>query len=196
MSREDIFKELDKIYDNKKARNFLNHVIRAYFPNSKVEKVFVKPKGTFKCVIAKDKLVSVNQILTGVQSEEFKNDFFSYMHNMFNTNIDVPTPIEKLIDGRHLAVQGSNTNTYMSAQTYVVFYDWVLTKFMKGDKHIGWLLKDINMNNFMDRAETLDDDEVRKVVKKKRKKEDGNRATFALGDLSSLQELKNKMNNK
>jgi len=51
MNREDIFKKLDEIYENKKARNFLNHLVRAYFPNDKVEKVFVKPKGKFNCVI-------------------------------------------------------------------------------------------------------------------------------------------------
>lgn len=193
MSREDIFKQLDEIYDNKKARNFLNHLVRAYFPNDKVEKVFIKPKGNFKCVVTKDKLVSVNHILNGVESEEFKNDFFQYMHNMFNPNVQAEAPIVKLMDGKHLAVQGSNTTTYMSSQTYVVFYDWVLTRFMKGDKHIAWLLKDINKDKFVDRAESLEDEEVQKIIKKKRKKEGGNRATFALGDLAALQELKNKM---
>jgi len=192
MNREDIFKKLDEIYENKKARNFMNHLVRAYFPNDKVEKVFVKPKGKFNCVITNDKLVSVNNILDGVQTEEFKNDFFQYMHNMFNSNVEAEAPIKKLMDGKHLAVQGSNTTTYMSSQTYVVFYDWVLTRFMKGDKHIGWLLKDINKGMFFDRAESLEDKEVQKIVNKKRNKEEG-RATFALGDLSALQELKEKL---
>ena len=192
MNREDIFKKLDEIYENKKARNFLNHLVRAYFPNDKVEKVFVKPKGKFKCVITNDKLVSVNNILEGVQSEEFKNDFFQYMHNMFNPNVEAEAPIIKLMDGKHLAVQGANTTTYMSSQTYVVFYDWVLTRFMKGDKHIGWLLKGINKENFISRADGIEDEEVKKIVNKKRKEAEG-RATFALGDLSALQELKNKL---
>lgn len=192
MNREDIFKKLDEIYENKKARNFLNHLVRAYFPDDKVEKVFVRPKGKFNCVITNDKLVSVNNILEGVQTEEFKNDFFQYMHNMFNPNVEAEAPIVKLMDGKHLAVQGSNTTTYMSSQTYVVFYDWVLSRFMKGDKHIGWLLKGINKGTFFDRAEGIEDKEVQKIVSKKRNKEEG-RATFALGDLSALQELKEKL---
>ncbi len=196
MSREDIFRKLDEIYEDKKARNFLNHLVRSYFPNNKVEKVFVKPKGSFKCVLTRDKLVSVNQILSGVKEESFKNDFFEYMHNMFNPNVQADTPIKKLMDGRHLGVQGKNTDTFMSSQTYIIFYDWVLTKFMKGDKHIAWLLKDINKNQFIDRAEGLEDDEVKKIIKKKRKKEDGNRATYSLGDFSALQALKDKMENK
>ena len=192
MNREDIFKKLDEIYENKKARNFLNHLVRAYFPNDNVEKVFVKPKSKFNCVITNDKLVSVNNILEGVHSEEFKNDFFEYMHNMFNPNVEAKAPIIKLMDGKDLAVQGSKTTTYMSSQTYVVFYDWVLTKFMKGDKHIGWLLKGINKNMFFDRAENLEDKEVKNILNKKRKEVEG-RATFALGDLSALQELKTKL---
>ena len=196
MDKENIFKKLDEIFENKKARSFLNHLVRSYFPNDKVEKVFVKPKGSFKCVIGRDKLVSVNQILVGVKEESFKNDFFEYMHNMFNPNVEAELPIKKLMDGRHLAVQGKNTDTFMSAQNYVVFYDWVLTKFMKGDKHIAWLLKDIKKSQFTDRAESLEDPEVQKILKKKRKKEEGNRATYSLGDMSALQALKDKMENK
>jgi hypothetical protein len=193
MGKESILKALDEIFENKKARNFLNHLVRSYFPDDKVEKIFIKPKSKFKCVITNTKLVSVNDILNGVDDENTKNEFFEYLHQMFDTDLEVNESIKNLVNGRHMAVQGSKTNTYMSSQTYIVFYDWVLTKFITGDKHITWLLKGLNKEDFMERAESLTDDEVKKVLSKKKKKEGGNRATFTLGNLSALQELKNKM---
>jgi len=196
MVKDEINKKLDNIFENKKGRNFMNHLIRAYFPQSNVDKVFIKPKDKFKCVITNENLISVNTILNDIKDESIKDELFKYLHNMFNSDVEVDSLINKLINGRNIGIQGSNTDTFMSINTYIGFYDWVLAKFITGDKHISWLLKGVNKNDFMGKAENLQDNEVQKVIKKKQRKEDGNRATFSLGDLTALQELKNKMEGK
>ena len=48
----------------------------------------------------------------------------------------------------------------------------------------------------MKRAANMSDDGVQKVVKRQAKEDMGNRATFSLGDVSALQALKDKMENK
>ena len=79
MSREDILKKLDDIFANKKARSFINHLVRAYVPNNKVDKIFIKPKGDFKCTLTNDMLISVNEILDGVNTDEFKDETVKFV---------------------------------------------------------------------------------------------------------------------
>jgi hypothetical protein len=57
MTTEEIHSSLDKMLENPKAKNFLNHLVRAYMPISNVEKVIDKPEGEFKCAISKDDLI-------------------------------------------------------------------------------------------------------------------------------------------
>jgi hypothetical protein len=187
MKKEDIFKKLDEIYKTEKARGFFNHLVRAYFPDNKVEKIFVKPKGSFKCVITKEKLTCVNKILSGVKEESVRNDLFDYMHNMFKPNAIEESKVKDLIGDNHLAIQGTKTTSYMSSKTYVVFYEWVINKFKSGDKHIGWLLKGIDKNTFI---------KVDKAADNKGKSDSSyasNSATYTLGDLNVLQQLKDKL---
>jgi len=84
-------------------------------------------------------------------------------------------PELRLEDGREMCVRGKDTNTFISVSSYVVFHEWVLEKFLKGDKHMSWLLKDVKKTRY---------------IKPKSKG-----ATFTLGDLGVLQELKNRMKN-
>lgn len=180
MEKQEVFKKLDEIFENKKARGFLNHLIKSYVPHNKVEKVFVTPKGKFNCVLTNKKLISVNHILNGVKEESFKNDFFEYLHNMLKPEVEAVPPVKKLIGKREMGVQGKDTDTFMSIKVYPHFYDWVMSKYLSGDKHINWLLKNVKVVN---------------PNKPKQKSDNmGVRATYALGDLEALQKLKSKMN--
>lgn len=193
MTSEQISKKLDELYADKKARNFFNHLVRAYFPVNKVEKVFTKPIGPFKCVLTNEKLISTSEVLTGIYSDEFKADFNNHLKSMFDTTSTVEHPIAKLIGDRKMGVSSSDTNTHMAFSTFQVFYDWVVTKMLMGDKHINWLLKDITRSDFMDRAETIQNPDLQKRVNGLKKTEIKS-ATYTLGDAGSvLQRLKEKM---
>lgn len=195
MTSEQISKKLDELYADKKARNFFNHLVRAYFPVSKVEKVFTKPRGPFKCVLSNENLISTSEVLAGIYSDEFKADFNNHLKSMFDTTSTVEHPMAKLIGDRKMGVTSSDTNTHMAFSTFQVFYDWVVTKMLMGDKHINWLLKDITRSEFMDRAETIQNPDLQKKVKGIKKTEVKS-ATYTLGDAGSvLQQLKAKMEN-
>jgi hypothetical protein len=193
MSKETVFKNLEELYNNKKARNFFNHLVRSYFPSEKVEPVFVKANKDFNCVITRMKLSSVNQVLDGFDSKELKDELFSYIHNMLKSEVEPNEKLKEFIGDKQIAVQGEKTTTYMSAGVYMLFESWLLTKMSSGDKHIGWLLKDYKKENTVKKKKTNKKMDTKNTVKPK-KESYGGRATFALGDLQSLKELKDKLN--
>lgn len=195
MKKEEIFTSLDKMLENPKTKNFINHLVRSYMPITNVTKVMEKPTGEFKCVLTKDTLFSAEDILTGLETEEFKNNLMTYLKNMFDEKADKTTPIARIVGEKKLGVTGVNTNTFMSYPAFEVFYDWVITKSLRGDKHINWLLGSIRRNSFIERAEKIQDSDVQTKVQNFRKQENKGRATFALGDLDVLQKLKDSFKN-
>lgn len=194
MTANEIHESLDSMLSNPKTKNFLNHLVRAYFPITNVDKVWEKPKGPFKCVLTKDELFSAQDILEGINTEEFKNDFLNNIKNVFTENFNSEHPLVKLIGERKMGVTGKETNTYMSYPAMQEFYNWVLTKSLKGDKHINWLLKSVNRSSIIDMAQNVDDADVQAKVKKAKKQESAT-SSFTLGELDSFKKLREKFNN-
>jgi hypothetical protein len=184
--------KLDKLFADKKARNFINHLIRSYVPMNKVKKVMDVPedKNKFKCVLCNQPLVSINELLDRLESDEHKNEFTDNLKNLFKDGDERYKVDEKLLGKQSLGVQGQNTDTYMSMEAFQEFYDWVVTKMLMGDKHINWVLGKINKNKFKDRAKHIDNLELEQEIEKTSTTK---KATYTLGDLSALQELKRKM---
>lgn len=61
MTKEQINSSLDAMLENPKAKNFLNHMVRSYFPTTKRLKVETIPEGTFKCALTRKELVLNNE---------------------------------------------------------------------------------------------------------------------------------------
>ena len=164
MSKEQIHTSLDKMLENPKAKNFLNHLVRSYMPVTNVVKVMDKPEKDFKCVLTRDPLVSVRCIFDTISTEEHKNTFMNNLKGIFDEKTS-SNPVIKIIGDKKLGVTGKDTTTYMSYSSYQEFYNWVITKSLKGNKHINWLLGSIRRATFMERAENIHDDDVQKKVK-------------------------------
>lgn len=181
MTKETLFLKLDDLLDNKKSRAFLDHLIISYFPVDKVDKVFMKPKDVhFKCSLTNKPLISVNGLLLESQTESFKNELFRYLHVMFEPDNKVKPPLTKLLERNELAVQGTNTSTYLSLHSYLNFTDWLMTKILKGDKHINWVIKK-NISSSFDSK------------KPKEKEIEVKTASYSLGEFPELKALKEKM---
>jgi hypothetical protein len=184
MNQEQIFASLDEMLANPKSKNFLNHLIRSYVPLNKVQKVLDRPKGDFKCVITRESLFSTQDILEGIQSEDFKKNFMDSLKLAFDESTDKTSAVAKLVGDKKMGVFGEGTTTYMSYESFQHFYDWVITKYLKGDKHINWLLSSFTRDVFVNRAKSINDSDVQKQVNKMEpisKKQ----ATYTLGDASS-----------
>ena len=194
MTQEQIHANLDNMLANPKSKNFLNHLVRAYMPVSNVEKVWNTPTGDFKCVLTREQLFSAQDILDGIQTEEFKGKFMDNLKSMFDENAKTTNPIAELVGDKKMGLTGKDTTTFMTVEAFQTFCDWVITKALKGDKHINWLIGGINRNSFMKRAENIQDTGVQNKVKNINKAENRT-ATYTLGDAASeaLLKLKEKL---
>lgn len=195
MTPQKIKDKLDELYNDKKARGFFNHLIRAYFPVDKVEIVKNRPNGNFNCVLSNLSLISHNEILIGVHSKDLDIELLEQLKTMFSATTKSEHPTTKAVDGKFIGVTTKETTTNMAFNVFQIFYDWVVSRMLLGDKHINWLLKDIDKSEFMNRAETVNNPELKSKITET-KSTNPTQATFTLGDLDALKELKNRMENK
>jgi len=189
MTNEEIRIKLDDLLLNPKSKNFLTHLIKNYIPVDKVTKVLTTPSGVFKCVISDDELFSINDVLTGLHSEEFKNNFIEDLKNKFNDN-KISNLASSIVGDKVMGVTGEKTTTYMSLPTYKLFFDWVMTKLLSGDKHINWVLGSLQKKRFGKESEFFNK-ELNKTLKQIKKPV---ASTYSLADTSDvLAKLKAKM---
>jgi hypothetical protein len=194
MTNEQIFKTLDEMLTNPKKRNFLNHLVRSYMPITNVRKVDITPK-TFKCVLTNANLFSINDVLEGIETEQFKIDFMNSLKSIFDENAPKINPYINIVKDKELGVTGKETTTFMSYSAFQVFFDWVITKSLQNDKHINWLLGSIRRESFVNRAEGLNNPELKDTIKKiKRDNNVFKTTSYSLGDVNdALLKLKAQM---
>lgn len=188
MTQQEIHDSLDAMLANPKSRGFINHLVGAYFPIDKTEKVWDKPNRPFKCAITKVDLFSAQDLLEGIQTEAFKTDFMNNLKDILNENVDRSSPLVKLVGERELGLTGADTTTFLSYNAFQELYNWVTTKLLKGDKHINWLLKSLNKKAFSGRVETL---QHQGVIEKK----PSLAASYTLGETDAFKKLREKFNN-
>lgn len=192
MTQEEVHASLDAMLENQKSRNFLNHLVRAYMPVSNIEKVINKPDGDFKCAISRDTLISVQEILDGVRTDEFKADLMSSLKNMFDDKADNTTAMAKFIGDKKIAVTGKGTTTFLSVPVAQELVNWVMTKALSGDKHINWLIGSIKHASFINKGK-LTNDKAKEKLEKIAAQNDRT-AKYQLGDANNaLAALKAKL---
>lgn len=192
MTKEQINASLDAMLENPKAKTFLNHLVRAYMPESNVTKPYEKPTGDYKCVLTRAPLICEKDLVGIVHSELFQNEVKnSTADSLEGKNAE---SIKKLIGDRKPSVTGKDTTTFMSYEAYQIFADWIITKSLNGDKHINWLLGGIRRASFVERAEKINDSGVQNKVEAIKKATGHKSATFSLSDSSdALSKLKAKL---
>ncbi len=190
MTKEQLQSILDKMIQNPKSKNFMNHLVRSYTPISNVKIVTEKPENDFKCTLTRQSLVSFDELLTTVNDETTKQNLLEQVKNTMEEKIfddfeSKNNPIVEIIGDKRLGVVGKQTNTFMSHTAFQIFYEWVLAKTLNGDKHINWLLTSIRREN----KETQPKKQNSVSENKKSKT-----ATFKLGDTNSaLESFKQKL---
>ena len=187
-------KHLDEMYKEPKSRGFVNHLIRAYFPITNVEKVWDGPRRGFVCALSGDQLISANDIIVNFSSDENRADFLKYLYlEMNDGEVQTKHPIENALDGKQLGVTGKDTTTFLSIEAYREFYNWLVNKILSGDKGINGIIKHMRSKSMLSNigAAAKTDDAKKIVTDLKKYGESTKKAT--LGDLDVLKELKAKM---
>lgn len=196
--------KIQKLYNNPKARGFVNHLIKAYLPVNKVVKVFSFEKNQSKtCNVCSQKLMSIDEAF-----QEFQNNREVIMSGMMSNmkaeaaayldKTELPkqeNPIAKHVGkGRVLAFTGEKTDTCLCLQCTRDLLDMVQTGLFMGDSNISYQIKQMQRNqvfNHFTKSDHLDNQEKQKV--KEIKKRVDKKKVATLGDLDVLQQLKEKM---
>jgi hypothetical protein len=185
MTKDQINASLDAMLENPKAKTFLNHLVRAYMPQTNVTKVVELPKGDFKCVLTRAGLTTEENYNKVTKSEAFQLELKSSSESTATAAHEAA--VKKLVGTKELGVTGKDTTTFMSASAYEIFADWIVAKSLKKDKHINWLLGAIRRESLMARAENIDDKDVQKKVADFKKHNSISKpATFSLSDSSDV----------
>lgn len=209
VTKELVFSKLDEMYRSEKSKKFLNHLIRAYFPVIKCDKIVERPKGKFRCAITGVELLSQNNISNLISDSNYFDEILNYVKNDFTGE----TKVVQIFNEKNVALTSNDTDTVISLQTYKFFYEWIIAKLIKGDKHLKWLLKDMGNTGIINKVKSATAPKEKTDVKQnnrveifnkkqlsankpqakivKSKTEKTNKSTF--GDLNSLRELKLKL---
>lgn len=197
-SNQDIFNKIEEMYNlvdekgKQKNKAFFSHLIKSYIPRNSVGIAMKNPeskKVRVRCVFTKKNLITSEEVVKQLGSDAFNRNFEDFLKSFDKDKgcfVSV-TPMKQLLKGRVLALQGKNTETYMSQESYATFINWVMTKYISGDKHVVWLLNKMTNNPFHPGITV----KAKKRPEKKMYSTPGSR-TATFGDLSALQALKDK----
>jgi hypothetical protein len=189
---------IQKLYDDPKSRNFINHLIRSYLPISKPTKVWeFEDKKPHKCNVCNHELIDLGTVLGRMQiSDEFMKDSIEQMRKGLNGE-EIPrgehAVIKHLTHGAIMAWQGEKTTTFLCADCIKNLLDMVSTNLLMGDKNIIWITNQMRRDEVFTHFKESPklDDKEKEEVKEIQKHADKKKMTFA--DLGVLQGLKEKL---
>lgn len=194
MTENEINKRLDEMYRAEKSKKFLTHLIKSYFPTNKVEKVFDKPVGKFRCAITNTPLISVNEAYEIATTKEYFDSMMSHIKSGFSENQkEIEHPSVEAFGNRKIGVTSKDTDTFISIPIYPIFYNWLAKKVLSGDKNINGIINSMKSNMFpnKEKSENKKGNDTAKKEDAIKPKEKIKKPTF--GDLDVLKELKVKM---
>ncbi len=200
-SNQKIFNKIDELYNivdesgKQKNKTFFSHLMKAYLPLNSVGVAIEKPKSNkirVRCVFTKKDLITLEQAKETVDTESMRKS----MEN-FAITLDTErgcflssTPMKQLFGSKVLAIQGKGTETYMSQESYATFINWIMMKYIEGDKHIKWVLHQIKGK--LHPGIKIKTSKPNKAQKSTQVYATGSKKA-TLGDLSALQALKDKL---
>lgn len=191
--------KVQELYDNPKSKGFVNHLIKAYLPVNKIEKLWEWKDGQkHTCNVCGQKLVSIGELFDAIRKPEFMENF------MENLKAQVNGKELKREDNPYLKVVGTDkvqgftgqkTDTCMCHQCCQDLLNLVTNGMLCGDKNLNYQVKQMQRDqvfSHFDESPAIDD-EAKEKVKEIKKRVDKDRVITTLGDLEVLQELKKKM---
>ena len=194
--------KIEKLYEDEKAKGFVNHLIKAYLPTAKIEKVWDFKSGQkHACNVCGQKLASVGDFLSAAEKPDFMENFMESLKKDIN---GIPTsrednPYVKAVGkDKVMGFTGKKTDTCMCHQCCQDLLNLVTNGMLCGDKNLNYQVKQMQRDsvfNTFQESPNLDEQDKQKA-KDIKKKVDKDRVVTTFGDLEALQELKKKMKGK
>ena len=191
---------IERLYENPKAKGFVNHLIQSYLPINKPTKVWTFKEGSkHKCCVCNRKLFDIEEAFHNLakNDEKLKEEFMPFLAKQVNgeeVKVEDHPYYKYVTKGKAQAWTGEETDTYMCQKCIQELLDMVSTGLLMGDKNIAWLMNKMRRSDVFGQFQSspnLSGEEKEKVKKIHKKIEKKKVATFA--DLGVLQGLKDKM---
>jgi hypothetical protein len=194
---------IQKLYADPKAKGFVNHIIGAYLPINKIEKVWVfKSSQKHKCNICGQKLFDIQTVFENMQKndEKLRAEFHESIMKQINgeeVKLEEHPMYKYVTQGAVQAFTGQKTDTCLCNNCIRDLLEMVQTGLLMDDKNIVWLINRMRRTEVFDvfknseKLSTDDKKEVERIEKKVERSEEKKITTF--GDLEVLQKLKAKM---
>jgi len=194
---------IQKLYAEEKSKGFINHLIGAYLPIYKVEKVWTfKSSQRHKCNTCGTKIFDIETAFQNMKrnDEKIQAEFGETLRKQVNgeeVKLEDHPMYKYVTQGAVQAYTGQKTDTCLCHSCVEDLLDLVQTGILMNDKNLIWRV------NKLQRAETFDvfkDSEklqpeekkqVEEIEKRVEKSQEKKITTF--GDLQVLQDLKAKM---
>ena len=203
---EEISKKIEEIYQRKNkdgkptGKNFITHLLRAYFPIGKAVKVLDIPEKPMKCAITGHKLFALGELWNEMHTEEYKANFMKNLRVAFDPDSKekIENPFSKIVNGRVVGITGQDTDTYLCQEAYECLFNWYANKILRDDKHIGWVAHDMRKKATITaiREKLPEAEDQKKIDRIEKISKHPQRATMSLGDMSALKELQEKLKQK
>lgn len=194
---------IQKLYAEKKSKGFVNHLIGAYLPINKVEKVWTfKGSQRHKCNVCGTKIFDIETAFQNMRKndEKIQAEFGESLRKQINgeeTKLEEHPMYKYVTQGAVQAFTGNKTDTCLCMSCVRDLLDMVQTGILTGDKNITWLVNKMKRDETFDvfkNSERLQPEEkkvVGEIQKRVEKSQEKKITTF--GDLQVLQDLKAKM---
>lgn len=191
---------IEKLYENPKSKNFVNHLIRAYLPIDKSSKVWEfedKKENGHKCNVCGHDLIDLSTIMVRMQtSEGFMNDTIRDLRLRVNGESiarEDNAMYKHITHGAIMAWTGEKTTTHLCLGCIEDLLHMVENGILCGDKNLIWIINQMRRDTVFSafKESPAFNDEEKKKIDDIKKQADKKKMTFA--DLDVLQQLKAKM---
>jgi len=196
-------KAVQKLYDDPKAKGFVNHLISAYLPIHKSNKVWnFKPGQKHKCNVCSKSLMDIQEAFNNLvkNDESLRKEFHDVIVKQMEgeaVKLEEHPFYKYVTKGKVQAWTGEKTDTVMCLDCITDLLDMVQTGLLTNDKNIAWKVNKMRRGEVFDQfkeSKNLNPEEkelvqdIEKRVEKSQKK-----VVTTFGDLQVLQDLKAKM---
>jgi hypothetical protein len=194
---------IQKLYTEPKSKGFVNHLIGAYLPVNKTEKVWDFKSGQkHQCNICGAKIFSIQTVFENMQKndEKIRAEFLPFISKQVDgseTKMEEHPMYKYVTQGAVQAWTGKDTNTCLCLSCVNDLLELVQNGILSNDKNLTWIVNKMRREQtfdiFRSNANLTPEDksEVDRIEKSVERSKEKKITTF--GDLEILQNLKAKM---
>jgi len=192
---------IEKLYEEPKAKGFVNHLIQSYLPVDKPQKIWDFKNGQkHACNVCGQKLFSISEYFEGVgeKEQEIREDMSDFLKRTLVEGEELKREdhpiIKHVVKNKVIGWTGEKTDTTLCLSCIKDLLDLAQNGILRDDKNIVWLTKKMARSRFFSQfqeSDKLNHKEKKDVKEIEHKVEKKQVTTFA--DLGVLQDLKKKM---